>query len=97
MRRADSATALLVLREVEGIGMKPGTRAVLDLLRRSPNGVTPLDALDEVGSFRLGARIWELREAGYAVDTEWLRTAAGKRIARYRLQEAPVQLSLGVA
>lgn len=76
--------------------MKPGTRAVLDLLRAKPEGVTALDALDEVGSFRLGARVYELRELGYPVETDWITTPSKKRIARYRLTEA-VQLELGVA
>lgn len=68
--------------------MKPQTRAALELLRTHPEGVTPLDALDSIGSFRLGARIWELKHEGYAVETEMVRTATGKRIARYRLKEA---------
>lgn len=78
--------------------MKPATRAVLDLLReRGGVGVTPLDALDLVGSFRLGARIWELKAEGYNIDTELRRFPNGKRIAIYRLREAPEQLALGVA
>ena len=74
--------------------MKPSAHAVLELLRRHPEGVTALTALDEVGSFRLGARVFELREAGYRVETDWVTTASGKRIARYRLEE---QLRLGIA
>lgn len=74
--------------------MKPGTAAVLAMLRRHPEGATALDALDEVGSFRLGARIYELREEGFKVATDWRTTASGKRIAVYRLQEAPEQLRL---
>lgn len=76
--------------------MKPGTRDVLRLLRAHPEGVTALDALDEVGSFRLGARVHELRVEGYDVTTEWITTPSGKRIARYRLHETE-QLALGVA
>jgi hypothetical protein len=76
--------------------MKPGTIAVLTLLRANPAGVTALDALYDLGSFRLGARIHELREAGYDVTTEWLTTPHGKRVARYTLNEAPTQLTLGV-
>ena len=69
--------------------MKPNTRQVLELLReRGEAGVTPLDALDRVGSFRLGARIWELKAEGYDVETDMVRTATGKRIARYRLRSA---------
>lgn len=77
--------------------VKPGTQAVLDLLRANPGGVTQLDALYDVGSFRLGARVYELREAGYDVETEWITTPAHKRVARYRLNEGPEQLTLGVA
>lgn len=68
--------------------MKPQTRATLEMLRRHPEGCTPLDALAEVGSFRLGARIWELKREGYDVETQLVNTDTGKRIARYRLREA---------
>lgn len=68
--------------------MKPSARAVLEMLRRHPEGCTPLDALAEVGSFRLGARIWELKRDGYDVETQLVTTGTGKRIARYRLRDA---------
>lgn len=74
--------------------MKPGTRAVLELLRRHPEGVTALDALDAVGSFRLGARIYELKAEGYVIETTWTETYSGKRIARYRLHEAQLVMGL---
>lgn len=76
--------------------MKPGTSDVLRLLRVHPEGVTALDALDEVGSFRLGARVYELRAEGYDVDSEYVTTPSGKRIVRYTLRENQ-QLRLGVA
>jgi helix-turn-helix protein len=75
--------------------VKPGTRAVLELLRRHPEGVTALTALDEVGSFRLGARIYELKAEGYDVETTWTETYNGKRIAKYRLHETE-QLVVGL-
>lgn len=77
--------------------MKPGTRAVLDLLRQQgPHGVTPLDALASVGSFRLGARIWELKSLGYDIETELARMPSGKRVARYRLIEKATQIVVGL-
>lgn len=77
--------------------MKPGTAAVLDLLRqRGDYGVTPLDALASVGSFRLGARIWELKAAGYDIETEMVAMPSGKRVARYRIHEAPEQMVVGL-
>lgn len=66
------------------------TERVLALLReRGERGLTPLEALDYVGSFRLGARIWELRQAlgqDEEIVTERARTVTGKSIARYVLR-----------
>jgi hypothetical protein len=79
--------------------MKPQNAAVLRLLRRSPQGVTALDALldEDVRCNRLAARIEELRKAGYSIDTEWRTSQHHKRFALYRLHEAPVQLTLDAA
>lgn len=76
--------------------MKPANAATLELLRRRGKaGVTPLDALTAVGTFRLGARIFELKADGYDIETKLETTGNGKRIARYVLHEAPKQLTLG--
>lgn len=73
--------------------MKDSSTAVLALLRRHPEGVTPLLALEEAQCFRLGARIWDLKQAGYLIRTDLIRTPSGKRIARYVLEE---QTTLGL-
>lgn len=52
------------------VGYKPQTRAVLALLREHPEGITPQDALREVGTMRLAARISELREAGHVITCD---------------------------
>ena len=59
------------------------------VLRHLEQGLslTPLDALNAFGCFRLGARIHELKAKGYAIETEY-ETRAGKRFAVYRLQRA---------
>lgn len=78
--------------------MKPSTRDVLALMRLNPEGITSLDALRDVGSFRLGARIWELKQEGFEIITETVETPTGKHIARYRLKDEEVQqLRLPVA
>lgn len=46
--------------------------------------ITPIDALREYGCFRLAARIKDLREAGYDVETGW-ETDGVKKWARYSL------------
>ena len=48
--------------------------------------LTPMDALRRFGCFRLGARIWELRnEHGMDIRTEQHRTESGKIVAAYSL------------
>ncbi len=48
------------------------------------NTITPLEALNKFGCFRLGARIYELRRAGHNIITENI-TENGKTFAKYRL------------
>jgi hypothetical protein len=45
--------------------------------------ITPLDALDWFGCFRLSARISELKSAGWNIKKETVLLSNGKRIARY--------------
>ena len=72
------------------------TRRVLDLLRsQADEGVTALDALQIVGSFRLAARILELRDEGHDIVTHWETTPTGKRCARYVLRP-PATLWVGL-
>lgn len=62
-------------------------RLILALLRQRPEGITPLEALNMVGSFRLAARIKDLRDQGFDIETVLETTPSGKRVARYRLHE----------
>lgn len=52
--------------------------------------ITPLEALQEYGCFRLGARVYDLRAQGHDIETEWLELANGKRVARYRLNRSEI-------
>lgn len=54
--------------------------------------LTPIDALNLFGVFRLAARIKDLRSRGYAIET-LDREANGKRFAAYRLSR-PIQHNL---
>ena len=76
--------------------MKPQTRLVLGLLRIHPSGLTALEALRYGAGFRLSGRILELRQAGYPIDTEWVTTPGGARIARYKLVDATEQMVAGL-
>jgi hypothetical protein len=49
------------------------------------NGITPMDALELCGCFRLSARIADLKKRGYEIITEKVKVAGGKYVARYHL------------
>lgn len=49
--------------------------------------LTPLDALDRFGCFRLGARIYELRKEGLPVAKRMV-PAGDTHVAEYRLEGA---------
>lgn len=57
---------------------KSQNRQILDYLMRG-NEITPIDALNLFGCFRLGARIYDLRAKGYPIQRE-LRTTCTKGV-----------------
>jgi hypothetical protein len=57
--------------------------------------ITPIEALELYGCFRLAARISDLREAGHQIETETVRGPNGKHWARYHLVTQPVQMAVG--
>lgn len=46
--------------------------------------LSPLEALREFGCMRLGARIWDLKQAGHPIERTW-GTDGEKRWAEYRM------------
>lgn len=46
--------------------------------------LTPLQALHKFGTFRLGARVLELRQAGYQIKTRMVRKGRS-RVAEYSI------------
>lgn len=50
--------------------------------------ITPLQALDMWGCFRLGARIKELRNDGVTIARRFVSNSHGVRFAAYRLESA---------
>lgn len=53
------------------------TRAILAYMKAG-NGITPMDALNLCGCFRLSARIAEIKKLGYAGASMWPATASRK-------------------
>lgn len=54
---------------------------------QSGRSITPLEALEKFGCFRLGGRIHELRAAGHPIVTDMV-TKNGKHFAEYRLEKS---------
>ena len=50
---------------------------------KAGNRIAPIEALQMFGSFRLGARIAEIKELGYHVQSEFVSTPSGKRVKAY--------------
>ena len=53
---------------------------------KAGNEITPMDALDLCGCFRLSARIADLRHDGWNISTKII-TKNGKNFASYRLED----------
>lgn len=64
------------------IDIETQNRRILSHLQNG-GAVTSLTALYDFGCLRLSGRIFELREAGYPIQDEWVSTPSGKRLKRY--------------
>ena len=56
---------------------------ILEALQRGET-LTPIDALKRFGCFRLGARIWDLKDKGYQIEKIWAGDGR-KKYMSYRL------------
>ena len=63
--------------------MKSQNKQILEYLKNG-NSITPIEALNLFGSFRLGARIFDLKEKGHKIDTELVKDGR-KKYAKYSL------------
>ena len=52
---------------------------------KNDNSITPLEALNKFGAFRLSAIIFDLKKDGYDIDTEIIKNG-GKHYANYKLK-----------
>jgi hypothetical protein len=60
------------------------SQQVLEHLRKG-GSLTAIEALQRYGTFRLAARIADLRQQGHIIDTGMLNLHNGKRVAVYSL------------
>ena len=61
------------------------TDMVLGYLQKGKT-LTPMEALDKFGCFRLAARVHDLRNSGHNILATDYETPTGKRVARYSLK-----------
>lgn len=61
------------------------TKEILRYLQ-SGRALTPLEALERFGCFRLGARIYDLKKQGYDIRTDTIQKN-GKQFASYSLEK----------
>ncbi len=54
---------------------------------QSGKSITPIEALNLYGIFRLAAVVYDLREMGHEILTEEVKTPNGKRHALYRMKD----------
>lgn len=57
---------------------------ILSHLKRGKE-ITPMEALNEYGCFRLAARVFELRDSGWPIECERRSTENGKVVGVYSL------------
>ncbi len=58
--------------------------AILHYMGTHKKGITPIDALELCGCFRLSARIWDLRHKGFVIES---RPVKGHQYCRYVLMK----------
>lgn len=66
----------------------PRLRRTLDVLRAHPDGLTTMQLVNWTGSCAVHSDVSELRANGIGVACEYLGQRDGRRIYRYRLEEA---------
>ena len=61
------------------------TKRILEHLQEGKT-LTPLEALDMFGTFRLGSIIFNLRQDGFEIKTTIVDGGFGKRYAKYSME-----------
>lgn len=63
---------------------------ILDHLKKG-NSLTPLEALNLFGCFRLGARIWDLKRSGHDIKTVMVSNGK-KKFAKYYIEQPKITI-----
>ncbi len=74
----------------ENLNSAQSRSQAIEILRALQAGqkLTPIEALNRFGCFRLGARIYDLKKQGFSIKSKMVETQDGKRVAEYSLANA---------
>ena len=61
------------------------TNQILAALKAGQH-ITPIDALNRFGCLRLGARVYDLKQAGHKIQTTRVETPSGAFVASYSME-----------
>jgi hypothetical protein len=69
----------------------PGTQTgeILKYLKRG-RSLTPIQALNIFGCFRLGARIWDLKRLGFQIEMQRVKVGPHTHVAQYTMKRGKV-------
>lgn len=60
-------------------------------LMQSGKRITAMDGVRLFRSTRTGARVYDLRQKGYDVQSRFIKTSSGKRVSEYWLEAGKAQ------
>ena len=67
--------------------MESQNKQILNYLKRG-HRMTPMDALELFGCFRLAARVYDLRQEGHNISKQIIELSNGVNVAEYYLQSS---------
>lgn len=67
--------------------MESQNKRILNYLKRG-HRMTPMDALELFGCFRLAARVYDLRQEGHNISKQIIELSNGVNVAEYYLQSS---------
>lgn len=67
--------------------MESQNKRILNYLKRG-HRMTPMDALELFGCFRLAARVYDLRQEGHNISKQIIELSNGVNVAEYSLDQS---------
>lgn len=85
----NAVSKLLTQRDDREDDLKPLGKKILSHLRRRTS-ISPLEAFSTYGTMRLAAQIFDLREAGFSINSVEKTAEDGQKYTRYYFVDGPL-------